>query len=184
MNINHPSLLVLYLLTSDIDVYDPNLTADDIQRWDNRNAFLAQLTAAAEVDYSIAEHHPMDFSLFGLQAFGVAFEGYAPAGASLDTAVRAACWWFIYAADRLWTNVENGREWEGEIGSGLGDYKTKGWTGYNRDRWGVWENYLLNASNDVLLGATVFSEDTQKLIKDALTQTKRITLQELDKVGS
>jgi hypothetical protein len=169
VNISVPSLIMPDLLTSDTDVYSPDLTADDMERWDNRNAFLAQLTAAAQVDYSNDSHHPMDFSLFGLWAFGFAFEEHAPAGVSSDTAVRAACWWFIYAADRLWANVENGREWEGQIGSGLGDYEKKDWTGYNRERWGVWKDGLLAAKS------TTDSEDTKKLIEDALAQIIRVT---------
>jgi hypothetical protein len=138
-----------------------------MQRWDNRNAFLAQLTAAAQVDYSNDWHHPLDFSLFALWAFGFAFEEHAPAGVSSDTAVRAACWWLIYAADRLWANVENGRKWEGEIGSGLGDYEKKDWTGYNRERWGVWGEGLLAAKG------TASDEDTRKLIENALAHIKR-----------
>jgi hypothetical protein len=163
------SVRVLYLLTKAIDVWDPDLTADDKQRWDNRNAFLAQLTAAAEVDYTNDWHHPMDFSVFGLWAFGAAFEKEAPADVSADTAGRAACWWFIYAADRLWANVENGRTWEGKIGSGLGKYEDKPWTGYNRERWGVWEERLVAAK------ATASDEDTKKLIEDALAHIERVS---------
>lgn len=150
------------------NVYNPDLTADDIERWDNRNAFLAQLTAAAQVDYSSDAHHPMDFSLFALSAFGSAFD-HAPGGVSSDTAVRAACWWFIYAADRLWANVENGREWEGAIGSGTGYYKNKDWTGFNRERWGVWQDALLAAKD------TTDSADTKKLIEAAWAHIIRVT---------
>jgi len=151
-----------------INVWSPDLTAEDKQRWDHRNAFLAQLAAAAQVDYKSDWHHPMDFSLFGLWAFGTAFEKEAPADVSADTAVRAVCWWYIYAADRLWANVENGRVWEGKIGSGLGKYQDKPWTGYNRERWGVWEQGLMAAK-----GASTDGE-TKKLIEDALAHIKRV----------
>lgn len=162
---------ILCLLTRDIDPWNPDLPTEDKQRWGNRNAFLAQLTAAAEVDYTSDWHHPMDFSVFGLWAFQTAFEKESPAeeGVSADTAVRAACQWYIYAADRLWANVENGRAFEGKIGSGLGKYQDKSWTGYNRERWAVWEQALVDAK------ATSTDEETKKLVQDTLECIKRVS---------
>ncbi|PYH81924.1 hypothetical protein BO82DRAFT_401848 [Aspergillus uvarum CBS 121591] len=52
----------------------------EVQEWENRNAFMAQLTAAA-----VELGHPMDFSLYGL---------------------RAACIWFIHAGARMWENCQ------------------------------------------------------------------------------
>ena len=160
---------MLCLLIGDIDAWNPNLTSEERQRWENRNAFLAQLTAAAQVNYTNNWHHPMDFSLFGLWALRTAFENETPAEeVPGDTTVRVACWWYIYAADRLWANVENGRVFEGKVGCGWGKYQNKSWTGYNRERWAVWEEGL------VATKTTWTDRETKKLLEDTLACIKRV----------
>lgn len=94
----------------------------------------------------------------------MALENERPPASLRDTAVmEAACQWFIYAAERLWVNVLNSRTYPEEAGAGPGKkYEEKGWTGYTRERWGIWE--------DALKGARAECQDERmwKLIDDAL----------------
>lgn len=143
------------------------MTPEEKQRWENRNAFLAQLTAAAPVDYSSEKFGPLDFSLYALLAFIVAFEKKTPADVPIDTAVRTACWWYIYAADKLYANAQHDRAFRGQTGQGGDKYQEKSWTGYNRERWIIWEEGLQAAY------ATCTNEETRKLVSDALKHLKQ-----------
>lgn len=51
-----------------------------------------------------------------------------------DTAdMEAACMWFIYAADRLWENVQHGRTYtDAGTGPGCEFYSSCGWRGHER----------------------------------------------------
>lgn len=138
------------------------------QSWENKNAFLAQLTAAADVDYESDKISPMDFSLYALWSFRDAFETEASVQKPGDAAVRAACWWYIYAADRLWANVKHSRVFPKRSGISRGKYEEKAWRGYNRERWAAWQNGLVNAqANDM-------DEESKILIRDALEHIKRV----------
>jgi hypothetical protein len=150
-----------------VDAWNPRLSCEEKQRWENRNTFLAQLTATAEIDYTSDKWCPVDFSLYALRAFRTAFEDDAPPEAPFDTAVRTACWWYIYAGDRMWANVENNRILAGG-GEGGDKHRKKSWRGYNRKRWTVWEDGLVTALRNCT------DEETKKLITDALACIKRV----------
>lgn len=151
-----------------VNAWDPDLTREERLRWESKNAFLAQLLAVAEIDFKDAsKFSPIDFSSYALRANVVAFERNAPARMSGITAVRTAAYWFIYAADKLWDNVENERSLESW---GAGDkYKDKGWKGYNCERWTIWEhglrNFLANGTDPV----------TKDIVEAALEQIERVS---------
>ncbi|KAF7555471.1 hypothetical protein G7Z17_g2150 [Cylindrodendrum hubeiense] len=56
------------------DVFDPSATPEEKQRWENMIAFLAQLSAAADVDYNSTIISEMNFTFWSLRAFKEAFE--------------------------------------------------------------------------------------------------------------
>jgi len=87
-------------------------------------------------------------------------EGEAPP--HIDTVVEAACWWFIHAANKLWTCFEKRQEFEGRRAIGGGEYREREWKGYNPHRWAIWEQALLNAYS------ISENEETKKLIQAAL----------------
>ncbi|KAJ4380016.1 hypothetical protein N0V86_004323 [Didymella sp. IMI 355093] len=73
-------------------------TQDEAQRWENLTAFLAQVDANTSDSPS-----PLDFSQsWALTAFAWAFEGSGSAGEPSELAVRLACIWLVYDADKLW----------------------------------------------------------------------------------
>lgn len=127
-----------------------HLLKRNIENEEYGNAFLAQLTVAGVAD----------FSLKALWACRTAFEEEVPAG---ESAVRTACWWYIYMADRMWANVENGRVFQDKWGFPGDKYKKKKWTGYNHERWVVWEEGLLAAQT------TCKNGETKKLIQSAIS---------------
>lgn len=93
---------------------------------------------------------------------------HPPASLGDTAAMEAACQWFIYAAERLWANVLNNCTYPEAAGAGPGNmYEKKGWTGYTRERWGVWEDALKEAR------AKCQNERMWKLIDDALASLRR-----------
>src|SRR6185437_10550527 len=112
------------------------------KRWANLNAFLAQLSQAADFHYTAPNEppnfHPIDKSLRAIWTISNALENEEhPSKTPVNTAARrAVCLWFIYAADRLWANVQNGRIYVRGFGAG---------PGYKRERWNVWEQGLQDA---------------------------------------
>ncbi|KAJ5554878.1 hypothetical protein N7535_007321, partial [Penicillium sp. DV-2018c] len=156
------------------DPCDTSLESTQRVRWVNLNAFLAQLTQAADIHYPTpaeeARFSPLDKSLRAIWTMGMALESDRPPSSLEDTAaMEAACQWLIYAADRLWANVINSRTYPEASGAGPGKrYDKKGWTGYTRERWGIWEDALVEAR------AKVQDEGRmKKLIDDALVNLRR-----------
>ncbi|CAI7589627.1 unnamed protein product [Penicillium discolor] len=158
------------------DYKDPSdATLDSRQRdfWVNLNAFLAQLTQAADIHYTPSKEevrfHPLDKSLRAIWTITMALEDeHLPASLGDTAAMEAACQWFIYAAERLWANVLNNCTYPEAAGAGPGNmYEKKGWTGYTRERWGVWEDALKEAR------AKCQNERMWKLIDDALASLRR-----------
>ncbi|KAJ5123972.1 uncharacterized protein N7515_007797 [Penicillium bovifimosum] len=155
------------------DPCDTTLDATQRVRWVNLNAFLAQLTQAADIHYPTPTEEvrffPLDKSLRAIWTMGMALENERPPASLGDTAAtEAACQWFIYAAERLWTNVLNSRTYPEASGAGPGKrFDKKGWTGYTRERWGIWEDALMEAR------ANCHEERMKKLIDDALANLRR-----------
>jgi hypothetical protein len=144
------------------DVWDPDLTADELQKWENKNAYYAQVWAASNSTY-------LNSSPYAHTALVRAFEYREPLGIPADAAVRTASWWFVYAADKLWANVKEGRT-IGRGGPGK-KYEEKLWEGFELERWGAWEQELRNATEKTK------DEGTRKLIGDALAQIARVAKQ-------
>lgn len=93
----------------------------------------------------------------------------SPASLGNTAAMEAACQWFIYAAERLWANVLNNRSYPEEAGAGPGKrYTEKGWMGYTRERWGIWEDALKKARD------ACEKEQMGNLIDDALASLRRV----------
>jgi hypothetical protein len=138
---------------------NPCLTAEQKRRWENFNAFLARLTAVSDQAYfpPTFRHplNPLDYSYHAERAFREAFT-FEMIEVPADTAIRTACWWFFYAADKLWIKVEKGEK--GEDGSLF----------FTRESWEFWERELRSAKSGSIDG------DTQKLIKNALRRMKRV----------
>ena len=153
--------LMKMLIQLEIGPWDPQLSAYDQNRWKNQSAFVAQLFPVNGFFH--------DLPMFGLFTFCQAFENIPSIkGIVNDTAVGAACWWLVYAVDKLWAEVSSGRGWEGLQGAGGFNYQDRPWKGYNLERWSVWEQGLLDA-----LPASE-NEKTKKLFQDALAQMKRV----------
>ena len=146
-------------MASELDLRDPNLSPESKQKWINQSGLLAQIFAI---------EFPFDLSIFALWTFREGLEENMPSNISIDAGVEAACWWFIYAADKLWACVQKCQEYENRRGMGGGGYYTKEWKGYNLERWAVWQQSLSQALN------TSQNEGTKKLIQAALDRIKRV----------
>ncbi|KAL4992919.1 hypothetical protein BDV10DRAFT_180069 [Aspergillus recurvatus] len=150
------------------------LASTQRDRWANLSAFLAQLTQAADIHYTSPKEEvrfsPLDKSLRAIWTMAMALENERPPASLGDTAaMEAACQWFIYAAERLWANVLNDRTYPEAAGAGPGKrYGGEGWTGYTRERWGIWEGALKEAR------AACEDERMSKLIDDALASLRRV----------
>ncbi|GAD97534.1 hypothetical protein AN9206.2 [Paecilomyces variotii No. 5] len=158
-----------------LDPCDPKMDPKEKQRWANLNAFIAQLSQAAEVNYADKNvlFHPLDKSLRGIWTLQKALEnGDHPPETLVGTAaLRAAALWFIYAADRLWANVKNGRTYPEASGAGPGSqkYAQQGWKGFEEERWNIWAKGLQDAK------AASTDEEEKALLEDALSHIKRAT---------
>ncbi|TGO32949.1 hypothetical protein BHYA_0277g00090 [Botrytis hyacinthi] len=146
------------------DPYSSTLTDREKTWYENKNAFLAQLLATSKVSIGVHEFEPLDFSLFALWVFRDAFENKG--GNSKDLAIRVACWWLIFAAEKLRLHVVNEKSMPDRTGAGGDLYEKKGWIGYSRDRWDIWREGLRNADGD---------RETRKLISGALACMERAT---------
>ncbi|TGO62894.1 hypothetical protein BOTNAR_0107g00180 [Botryotinia narcissicola] len=144
-------------LTSHEDAYSSTLTDREKTSYENKNAFLAQLLATSRVRIGVNEFEPLDFSLFALWVFRDAFENKE--GKNKDLAIRVACWWLVFAAEKLRLNVVNEKSMPDRTGAGGDLYEKKGWIGYSRERWDIWREGLRNADGD---------RETRKLISEAL----------------
>lgn len=128
--------------------------------YENGNAFLAQLSELPpEVDY---------LSIQALRAFRMIFENPVPTNASPTVLIRPVCWYYIYMADKLWANVKNVFVFEDKAGVPGDKYEKEDWEGYNRKRWDVWKQGLLD------MHAFYKGGDTKKLIEYALAQIERV----------
>ncbi|CAP80280.1 hypothetical protein E8E15_007548 [Penicillium rubens] len=155
------------------DPCDEALDSKQRDRWANLNAFLAQLTQAADIHYTPPKEEvrfsPLDKSLRAIWTTAMALENERPLALLGDTAaMEAACQWFIYAAERLRANVLNSRTYPEAAGAGPGKrYEEEGWTDYTRERWRIWEEALKEARTKCQ------DERMWKLIDDALASLRR-----------
>ena len=111
---------------------------------------------------------PLDYSLFGLWVLREAFEDAGKEQTPGDGAMRAACMWMLYAAGALWRNSKAGRQVEGNMGIGGGEYAERGWTGFAEERWGVWKEGFVAAEK------TCDDERVRLLLRDAIRQMERV----------
>ncbi|RAK98467.1 DUF3632 domain-containing protein [Aspergillus ibericus CBS 121593] len=123
-----------------------------VQEWENRNAFMAQLTAAAD-----ELGHPMDFSLYGLYSCREAFEDDE---ARVEEAVRAACIWYMYAGQRMWENCQVQRMFGDDDDPGPPRR-------FDMDRWGLWKDGLKAAQVGFRRASTL------EMIRKALVEVEK-----------
>ncbi|PSR76878.1 hypothetical protein BD289DRAFT_418139 [Coniella lustricola] len=173
------------------DVWDSNMTPEHKRRWVNLNAFLAQLTQAADFQYHSKQpggpavhvvRCPLDESSVMIRTMKHAVEdgftvapGQAPKIAATETAAAmAACEWFIHASDRLWTHVQHQMIWKdpenGSVQAGIA-YASRGWIGFELDRWETWESWLADLEKACVCGE---HEHPRNKIHDALIQMRRV----------
>ncbi|TEY36913.1 hypothetical protein BOTCAL_0536g00060 [Botryotinia calthae] len=147
-----------------LDLYSPFTTDEQKTAYENQNAFLAQLLAKIKINTVPEEWEMFDYSAHALWVLCEAFENEG--GKNKDSVIRSACWWLVFAAEKLWFNVAI---WRGRPdGTGVGwDYgENNDWVGYIRERWEFWKECLRNANGDGQTGI---------LIKDALACMERAT---------
>ncbi|KAF2797476.1 hypothetical protein K505DRAFT_269393 [Melanomma pulvis-pyrius CBS 109.77] len=125
------------------DALDSKNTPEEKQRLENLNAFIAQLTASSTTVYS-------DFSLWARIALRSAFGPWDIPVASTHYAVRVACLWYIYAADKLWAKVQ-----EKEVSD------------WNKAYWDRYKQGLVDSE------AKIRNQATRQLIEKALVQLRR-----------
>ncbi|KAJ4408453.1 hypothetical protein N0V82_009682 [Gnomoniopsis sp. IMI 355080] len=133
------------------DPHDPDLDIVKKQRWSRLNAFLAQITQATEIDYALpttgdtkVPWRRTDKSPRAIWTFQTAFEEETELSLlaqARSSAVWAACEWFIYASETLWDQVQHERKFGESEGTGP-KYSSKGWTGFERERWHIWVEAL------------------------------------------
>ncbi|KAI0400849.1 hypothetical protein F4802DRAFT_583168 [Xylaria palmicola] len=137
-----------------LDALDEGVSSDEIRHYENLAALLAQLSAAADVDYGDPVMGEMDFSFWPTYIFKAALEREEGQPAPTDAALRVASLWFMYAADRLWANAKHGRVF-GRRGDDPGTRMT-------REMWDRWQRGLVAAQ------ATCNDEETRRLISSAI----------------
>ncbi|OTA99472.1 hypothetical protein M426DRAFT_269263 [Hypoxylon sp. CI-4A] len=139
----------------------PTTTEEEKRRFENYVAFLAQLSTAADIDYTdpAARVHPMDFSFWCLVAFIEAAEPEEGKQVPSDHAVRTASMWALYGADRFWANVKHGRIFD-RRGDDPG-------TKITREMWDGWYQTLVAAES------TRTDEDTKRLVGEAIAKMQK-----------
>ncbi|KAI1453379.1 hypothetical protein F4805DRAFT_461798 [Annulohypoxylon moriforme] len=143
------------------DPQNANATPEEKTSWENKSAFLAQVTALSPVDDPSEIKSRLNFSIFALWAMREAFEKASAPSTPTDTALRAACLWIIYAGDTLLRNVENELVLQDNIGLPGNCYKRKGWRGFNSERLEVWKNGLRAAQKR-------YEGETRSMVDQAL----------------
>ncbi|GKZ23000.1 hypothetical protein AbraCBS73388_009337 [Aspergillus brasiliensis] len=123
----------------------------DLQEWENRNAFMAQITAKAD-----HLRHPMDVSLYALYSCRSAFE----IDQLIEEAVRTACIWYIYAGQRVWENCQIKRVY-GD------DDDPPPRRRFNMKKWRLWKDGLKAAQREFP------RESTQEMLRKALEEVEK-----------
>ncbi|TLD04058.1 hypothetical protein PgNI_11147 [Pyricularia grisea] len=141
------------------DIQDPDNKPEDINKFNNQSAFLARLTALAHSEGTTKS--PLDYSLYALWSFRDAFE---QSSQTLAAAKNSAIW-INYASDALQDLASKNQDLSDNIGSAGPEYRSKGWKGFNQERWGVWKQGFQNALQKV--GAEA-DQDTRDLLKKAV----------------
>ncbi|KAI1327661.1 hypothetical protein F5Y16DRAFT_190132 [Xylariaceae sp. FL0255] len=139
---------------------DPKAKPEEKAGWENKTAFIAQVMSRVPIDHSEGAKNVFDFSVYALWAMREAFEGYEQQPS--DTALRAACLWFIYTGEALLAKVEQGAILRDRVGFSHERFSQKGWRGFERERVDVWKNGLVAASERLRDG------DTKGLVEQAL----------------
>lgn len=149
-------------------------------RWAKLNVFLAQVTQAADVEYTsplqVWISDAMDLSHMGLRGLRHVFEEGIPSEKSASTAgLLGVCYWLICAGDRLWENVLNGRKYNKYDGRPGEIYSNRGWKGFERERWDIWVQGL----RDAKAACTSDRELVEDLIDRALSKIARVMNNEI-----
>lgn len=151
-------LSLLILVLTGIAPNDPKSTSKSDSLWVNVNAFAALQTAkSGNVD-------AFDSSLSGLWTLREGLETPEPAK---DAAIQAAGMWIVHAGELVRRHCKEGKSFDGRMGIGGGDFKSKQWTGYNLDRWSVWQKALAEAKESR-------DSDTRQIAADALERMEKI----------
>lgn len=131
-------------------------TREQIEKWENWNAFLAKATATFEFnDGSSEPSHTLDFSLFGHYALTRAFD-YED---KYETTVRTVCIWYIYATEKVWTNCKNANKFGHDS------------RGYDVNQWNQWNQW----KQELMAARSVYEDaGTQELIREAMECINRV----------
>ncbi|QBZ65188.1 hypothetical protein PoMZ_06894 [Pyricularia oryzae] len=141
------------------DIRDPDNKLEDITTFNNQSAFLARLTALAYSEG--ATKSPLDYSLYALWSFRDAFE---QSSQSLAAAKNSAIW-INYAPSALQGLASKSQDLPDNIGNAGPEYSSKGWKGFNQERWGVWKQGFQDAIQQADADA---EQDTRDLLKKAV----------------
>lgn len=118
-----------------------------MEKWENLTAFLAQIDASVQDSPSV-----LDFSTsWALTAFAWALDGDGGQNAASELAVRLACIWLIYDADKLWSKISDS---DAEMNS--------------LERWNTWGQGLVSSQSRFVNGTTPM------LVTHALAQMHRV----------
>ncbi|PYH81614.1 hypothetical protein BO82DRAFT_283567 [Aspergillus uvarum CBS 121591] len=120
----------------------------EVQEWENRNAFIAQLTNCIP-----RLGHRMDFTRLGFRLCVRALEN-ADVNALEEEAVRAACFWFALAGNPMWDTCVAGFQ--------VDEPESEQPKAFDRARWAGWKNAINS------FGVHLVRRSTQALMKDAL----------------
>ncbi|KAF9252902.1 hypothetical protein DTO006G1_2139 [Penicillium roqueforti] len=160
-------------------ICDPDMEPDQQIRWAKLNIFLAQVTQAAEVEYTslqVSISDAMDVSHMALCGLRHVFEERIPSEHIASTAgLLGVCYWLICAGDRLWENVLNGRKYNRYDGRPGELYSDRGWKGFERERWDIWVQGLRDAKAACRPG----KELVEDLIDRALSKIERVMSNEI-----
>ncbi|KAF1929673.1 uncharacterized protein M421DRAFT_419455 [Didymella exigua CBS 183.55] len=129
------------------DGQEQEYTPEEVQKWENLTAFLAQVDAV-----TLDSPSPLDFSQsWALTSFAWAFEGGGNADRPSELAVRLACIWLVHDIEKLWRKTSDAQAEQNTL-----------------ERWNHWRQGLMDSQ-------TRFSNGTTSaLIAHALVLMQRI----------
>ncbi|KAJ4318348.1 hypothetical protein N0V94_004478 [Neodidymelliopsis sp. IMI 364377] len=130
------------------DGQETEYTQEEAQKWENLTAFFAQIDASTSESPS-----PLNFThSWALTALAWAFEGGGDSGEPSELAIRLACIWLVYDAQKLWSETVDAQA-----------------ETINRERWDMWRQGLMESRLRCGNGTTPM------LIDHALAQMQQVS---------
>ncbi|KAK0619577.1 hypothetical protein B0T14DRAFT_479830 [Immersiella caudata] len=139
------------------DAWAP-MSGDEYTEIFRRSAFLASLTFQSSDLNDLMD--PFNFSMFGLWALRTAFEDTLPHDVTNTQAAELAVPWIACSGESLLKLSQENANLPANVGAGGERFRSKGWKGFNPERWAVWR--------DGFAAAAERAEDTKDILQSVV----------------